>query len=207
MILSLQDGFLSNKSDRKARKKQRQAAKTQRQATRQTRKQSRLNVGVEKQNKRMVRVKGKQEVINARKENKLKNLFFTTPEEQAQPQQAIAPSAPSAASSQSQQSFEPQYDEVEEYYDDEMEMMPEDEESEDGLSAGGFIKTLTNVGKGIAPYLSPYLPSLDSKQVIQMQQEKVVLQQELERTKRNLIIYGIGGTALGAALGYFISKR
>jgi hypothetical protein len=251
MILALEDNFLSSKATRQARKQareerktariegktariqQRQEHKTERQATRQEKRQERQSVGLEKQKKRMIRVKGKEDVIKARSQSKLSKLFAPIQPETPTPSGGGGGSAPSgggggggSAPSQDFETYdetgydETPYEETEyeepEYSEYEEEEYENDMQNEQ-LSAGVLdtaLKGLIGAGKGlIQAYtggqgVKGLIPqNMTSQQIIQLQNEKQLIQQELNKANNQKIIFGIGGLVVGGAIGFFIAKK
>lgn len=155
------------REQRTERKMNRATAKTQRQSTKQEKRQLRRDVGVEKQQKRMIRVKGKQDVIRARQESQ-KQKTQSTFQPQYQPDGADqipnydtvngASFLPDSSDYYPQPQYvDTPYDEVnydpnapeenpaEYYYEEEQEdqeMFPDGE-----LSAGFITSAIKGVGK------------------------------------------------------------
>lgn len=230
MILALQDGgttvynsltgepvLLSGKADRKARRAQRQKAKTIRQSTRQQVKQ-------ERQNKKLIRVKGKQAVIKARTQSRI-NKFLTPSSSEETQQGSFIPSGSTSGgggggggglpsfdpSGYDSGYIDPTYNE-EIVYDDPEAYTPYDDvtEDEESLNAGGIIGTALQGLKGL---VNAYLPNssvsavLNPEQLQNLQKQNYALQSQLNKAKQNQFLFGVGGIVLGSALGYIIFKK
>jgi hypothetical protein len=205
----------------------RQEAKTARQEARHAKRQKRLDVKTEKQAKRLLRVKGREDIIHARQQSKLNKLLpgetpASTPQGGGGGGNGGGGNGGGGnggggngggGGSDYNDNLDYNTDQNESDFTD-YEEMPTDQESQDGLS-GPFTDILGKVLKAGSNLLTTQIPSitqqlpinLTSKQVIDLQNQKVQLQAQLKSANQSKIIFAVGSGALGVALGYFIAKK
>jgi len=193
-----------------------QTAKTKRQSTVQLKKQTRKDVGVEKQNKRMIRVKGRQNIIKTRQQSKMdkfapEDTYSSTfePEQVDSLPNETYDNTPGADYMVDSEMYYPDP----EYVDTDYEEVTDDEQLEDGLSFGfipGLIKGAANLitkateskaGQAVGKVAA------DAKELQRLRVENAALKGQQSSLLTQRWIFAAGGTATGLAVGYFIGKK
>jgi hypothetical protein len=191
------------RTDRRVQKGERKAVKREKKTAR--------------QEKGLIKVKGRQEIIKARQLQKLNNVM--SPE--ASWDNEFEPGADNiimpqtSTSNYEADSYEEQLFPGEEQYD-EFEMLPEDTEEEfyeeEELSAPFLpfiisgIKKAVSKAKQAAGKVNASGVVSKYNELSTLKSQNKYLTSELERSKRNQLIYGIGGTVTGVVIGVVLPK-